>query len=128
MKGPTIKDYIDAGFSLIFFVGQFGLYHGLLNGRQWRMLLNPVNLRGLKKYKNIYKLLKSSDKIIRINGSEGYYLLQLLGKDNDTMYGENLYMVQETESDDTIAGLLTKFNDSIKLDNVVLKIRPRSLF
>ncbi len=128
MKGPTIKDYIDAGFSLTFFVGQFGLYHGLLNGRQGRMLLNPVNLRGLKKYKNIYKLLNSSDKIIRINGSEGYYLLQLLGKDNDPMYNKNLYMVQTTESDDTIDGLLTKFNDSIKLDNVVLKIRPRSLF
>ena len=119
MPKYTIKDYIDAGYSFTFSVDDMGKYNGLLNGRESRIYLTEQNLLDLKEYENIYNLLKNSFRIIKINGGENHYVLQMLDLHYEGPYNEmSYYLLEDIEAAPTIEELLKKYDDMKKETNV----------
>ena len=48
MRDYTIKDFIDAGFTLTFHVDNLGRYTGMLTGKNLKGVLRPRDLKALK--------------------------------------------------------------------------------
>ena len=119
MQRYTIKDFIDAGYVLAFNVNFLGRYSGMIYGKNGRLILTSRDFKPLKKHKNIYNLLKRSNRFIKISGKEGHYILQMLdlhyeGPNKEISY----YLLQDFETDSDIDRLLEKYDESKKETNV----------
>ncbi len=119
MSDLTIKDYIDNGFTLTFYLTNTNKYQGVLNGRQGRLYLTDYNLNDLKEFKNIFNLLKANNRLIKISGNENNYILQMLELQYEGPYNEYCYyLLKDIESSDSLDDLLNKYDDKKKGTNV----------
>lgn len=115
MYHPTIKEYIDDGFTLTFCVSDMHKFEGMLNGRYGRVYLTQSNMKDFKKYKNIFNLLNNSFRIIKISGEDNHYILQMLDLQFEGPYNENqYYLLEDLETDSDLLRLLENYDNKVK--------------
>ena len=116
MSNYSIKDLVEAGYTITIYTDTFGRFLGTLMGRRTRAFLKPKDLKIFKDFKNIHKLLKEENRFIKLSGRKGYYLLQMLELHYDDEFAGR-YMLEDFETSEDFEDLLKKYDDMKKTND-----------